>query len=79
MAEKVVTVYSVPTCPWCKKAKAYFTEKGVKFADINVAEDKAKLDEMVKLTNQRGVPVIVIGETTLIGFNEEKVAAALAA
>lgn len=68
-----VTVYSTPTCPWCHKAKDYFKEKGVEFTDYNVAADQAKADEMVKKSNQMGVPVIDINGQIIIGFDRGKI------
>ncbi len=79
MADKDVRIYSTPTCPWCRKTKEYLKEKGVQFTDINVAEDRAKLEEMVQLTGQRGVPVIVIGGDVIVGFSQSKIDEALAA
>lgn len=64
-----VEMYTTPTCPWCKKAKDYLTEKGVDFTDHNVIEDPSKLQEMVELTGQRGVPVIRIGDKVIVGFD----------
>ena len=45
--ESKIKVYSTPTCPYCKMAKEFLTEKGVDFEDINVAEnqEKAKHDQ----------------------------------
>lgn len=68
-----VLVYSTPTCPWCHKAKDYFKEKGVEFTDYNVATDQAKADEMVKKSNQMGVPVIEINGKVIIGFDRGKI------
>jgi glutaredoxin len=42
-----------------------------------VGEDKTARDEMVALTNQRGVPVIVIDEKIIIGFDQQKIEEAL--
>ena len=78
MTENNVRVYSTPTCPWCRKVKEYLKEKGVEFADFNVAEDRDKLQEMVDLTGQRGVPVIAIGDELIVGFNQPKIDQALA-
>lgn len=35
-------------------------------------------DEMIALTNQRGVPVIVIDDQTIIGFDQQKIEDTLA-
>lgn len=69
MIGKNVEIYSTPTCPWCKRAKDYLIEKGVHFTDYNVIEDPSKLQEMVNVTGQRGVPVIRIGDKIIVGFD----------
>ena len=67
-----VTVYSTPTCPWCKKVKAFLKENKVKFKSINVAKDKKSADDMMKKTGQMGVPVIEVDGKIIVGFNESK-------
>lgn len=71
-----VTIYSTPTCPWCKKEKEYLKEKGVKFEDVDVAADQAKAAEMVEKSGQMAVPVTVIAkdgkEDVIIGFHQQK-------
>lgn len=70
MAEKKVVIYSTPTCPYCKRAKDYFTRKGLKYTDFNVAQDKAKAQEMIQKSGQMGVPVIIVDNEVVVGFNQ---------
>ena len=72
MTDKKVTVYSTTTCPHCKRAKDYLTQKGIPFTDYNVAEDRGKAKEMIHKSKQMGVPVIVIGDDVIVGFNQAK-------
>ena len=72
MAAKKVTIYSTPTCPYCKRAKDYLTQKGIAFTDYNVAEDREKAKEMIEKSKQMGVPVIVVDDDIIIGFNQAK-------
>jgi len=67
-----VKVYSTPTCPYCRQAKDYLKEKGVDFADLNVATDIEARNEMVKISSQMGVPVIEFDGNIVIGFNRAK-------
>jgi len=53
-------------------AKEFLTANNVAFTDFNVAEDAEKRQEMIEKTGQMGVPVIMIGDQTMIGFNEAK-------
>jgi glutaredoxin 3 len=76
---KSIKIYSTPTCTYCQIAKQYFAEKDLAYEEINVAEDNSKLQEMVELSGQMGVPVIKIGEQVVVGFDENKVKELLSA
>ena len=69
---KRVTVYSTPTCPYCHQAKDYLKQKGVEFADLNVASDLEARNAMVQKSGQLGVPVIEVNDQVIIGFNRTK-------
>lgn len=73
MPDKEVVVYSTPTCPFCKKTKDYLNQKGIAYNDINVAADKEKAKEMIQMSGQMGVPVIVIDGQLVVGFNQAKI------
>lgn len=68
----VVRVYSTQTCPWCRVAKDYLRARGVSFEDVDVGSDGAAAQEMVRLTGQYGVPVIVVNGQPVIGFDRGK-------
>ena len=72
-----VKVYSTPTCPWCKKAKAYLTEKGVEFSDVDVSTDHEAQHEMVEKSGQMGVPVLDVKGKVIVGFDERAIDKAL--
>ncbi len=72
-----VTIYSTPTCHFCHMAKDYFKENNVEFEDFNVAADIEKRKEMITKSGQMGVPVIVIGNNLIVGFNQPKIASLL--
>jgi glutaredoxin 3 len=54
-------------------AKDFFKEKNVEFQDFDVASDQSKRQEMVQKSGQLGVPVIVIGNNIIVGFNKPKI------
>lgn len=70
--DKGVTIYTTPTCPWCRKTKNYLAGKGIAYLEYNVAQDRGKAKEMVEKSGQMGVPVIVIGDQVIIGFDQGK-------
>ena len=70
MADKKVVIYSTPTCPYCKRAKEYLSRKGISYTDIDVAQDREKAREMTQKSGQMSVPVIIIGDEIVVGFNQ---------
>ena len=70
--DKGVSIYTTPTCPWCRRTKNYLAEKGISYLEYNVAQDKEKAREMTEKSGQMGVPVIVIGDQVIVGFNQDK-------
>ena len=58
----------MPTCPYCKKAKALLTEKGFTFEDLEVGKD-VNLTMFKAITNADTVPQVFI-DGKLIGGSE---------
>ena len=77
MAEHKVTIYSTPTCPYCKQTKDFLKQNGVKYAEIDVAADEKKAQEMIEKSGQMGVPVIDIDGTIIVGFDKAAMKKAL--
>ncbi len=78
----MVKVYSLSTCPWCKKVKKYLDDKNVEyeFVDVDLAqgEDQKKaLEEVEKLTGKKSFPVTVINDEVIHGYKEDKIDEAL--
>jgi len=66
-----VTVYSTPTCPYCKMTKDFLKENNIEFKDIDVSEDQDAAKKMVEKSEHMGVPQIEIDGTILVGFDKE--------
>lgn len=60
-------IYSTPNCKFCIKAKEFFAEHGVEFEEVDVSEDRQVVED---ISGQRGVPVIVVDEQVIVGYNE---------
>lgn len=71
---KNVTIYTTPTCHFCQMAKEFFAEKSVAYTAYDVTQDASKREEMIQMTGQLGVPVIVIGDSIMVGFDRTKIA-----
>lgn len=74
---KPVKVYSTPTCPYCVRAKQFLEENKIAFTNIDVSVDDLAAQEMVTKSGQMGVPVLDIGGEIVIGFDKERIKAAL--
>lgn len=72
-----VTIYSTPTCHFCHLAKEFFNEKGVKYTEYDVLADIPKRQEMVDKSGQLGVPVILIDNEVIVGFDQPRIASLL--
>ena len=72
-AEHEVTVYSAPSCPWCKRAVSYLESAGVEFEEKDVSVDIEAAREMVKVSGQMGVPVLTIDGNVIVGFDKNRI------
>jgi glutaredoxin 3 len=64
-----VVVYTTPACGFCHQVKAYLHQRGVPFAEYDVSRDPQAAAEMVRLSGQRGVPVVAVDGQVVVGFN----------
>lgn len=72
-----VKVYSTPTCPYCIRTKQFLKENSIVFDDIDVSSNQSAAEEMVQKSGQMGVPVLDIDGQIIVGFDKEKIKAAL--
>jgi len=72
-----VTIYTTPTCAYCKVAKEFFRAEHIPFTEYNVASDRRRADEMVRKSGQMGVPVIDVNGKVIVGFNKPEIVRAL--
>jgi glutaredoxin len=74
---KKVSMYTLSTCPWCRKTKKFFKDRGISFdfIDYDLAsedeQDKISKDVM-KYTGHIAFPFVRIGDEVVIGHNPEK-------
>ncbi len=67
-----VRLYTSPSCGYCHQAKRYLAQKGIRFTEHDVSRDRAAADEVVRLTGQMGVPVIVADGQVVVGFDRPR-------
>ena len=52
--------------------KEYLSQKEIPFVDYDVSADREKAKEMIQKTKQMGVPVIMVDDDIVVGFNQAK-------
>jgi glutaredoxin len=72
-----VYIYTLSTCPWCRKTKQWFTDQKVGFEFVDVDElppdeQQAATAKAYELSGSRGFPVVVINGTVVTGFSPLK-------
>jgi glutaredoxin len=71
-----VRMYMTTWCGYCKKAKAYLSSRGIPFQELNVETSESARREFDALGG-RGVPVILVGDQRMDGYDESTLAALL--
>jgi glutaredoxin len=70
-------MYTLSTCPWCRKTKQFFKDKNVPFDYVDYdrasEEEQERIrKEMSKHGGSTAFPFVKIGEEVIIGYNPEK-------
>ena len=70
MAAPRITVYTKASCPYCVRAKALLSRKGVAFEEVSVeGKDELRI-WLVEQTGQMTVPQVFAGDRSLGGFSD---------
>ena len=73
MSDKKVVLFSSSSCPWCSRAKSYLRQKGVRVKEIRVDKDPDAAKDVVRMTGQMSVPILLIGRAKVVGFDKAKI------
>jgi glutaredoxin len=73
---KRVVMYTTSHCPACQAAKQFLTQKGVPYEEIDVEASRDGAIAFQKLGGH-GVPLIMVGDKKMEGFNPQALEAAL--
>ena len=66
-----VTIYTTPSCGYCRAAIAHFKKAGIDYKNRDVEADEEARAEYLELTGgRRGVPVIVVGDAWIQGWSQ---------
>jgi glutaredoxin 3 len=65
-----VQIYTKQQCPFCVRAKALLSKKGVSYEEIDVEHDDTRRTWLVEASGQRTVPQIFVDGRPLGGFTD---------
>ena len=76
---KKVKLITLSTCPWCKKAKAYFTKNKIPFEFVDydlVSEEEQEviMDEVNTFGGTGEFPFAIIGKSGVCGYDPDEYA-----
>ncbi len=73
---KNVKMYTLSTCPWCKKTKSFFREHEIPFeyTDYDLTDDETREEILKEMRNHgaNGFPYVKIGEDIVVGYNPKE-------
>ena len=65
-----ILIYTKEGCSYCTHAKQLLDHKKIPYTEIRVDLNPTMLDEMIKLTDRRSVPQIIIDGESIGGFDD---------
>ena len=71
--QPTVVVFTTPTCSWCRVVKQHLKKHNIRFKEIDVSKDERAARDMVRRTGQQGVPVTLIQNRPIVGFNKQQI------
>jgi glutaredoxin len=76
-ARATVTVYLVPNCDSCDQVKEFLSVRNIRPIEKNVADDIKLQEELKSRAGDLRVPVTIIGDRVINGYNRSEMLAAL--
>ena len=70
MATTNITVYTTDPCSFCSRAKGLLEQRGLEYAEVNLAKDPEGRARLVELTGMMSFPQVVVGDHLVGGFSE---------
>ena len=66
-----ITLYSSRNCRYCRQARQYLRDSGLRFQELDVQQN-LRAQRMLEKMGARSVPVIMIGDKRVDGFDRER-------
>jgi glutaredoxin len=77
-ADGKVVLYSTSWCGYCKKAVSYMQQNKIPFSERNIESNALYKTEYKAAGGKGGVPFLVFGSKTMMGYNESQISSSYA-
>lgn len=67
----MMTLYQYESCTYCKQVREKLSELEITYVNVNVPRDKSRRQEVIRVSGQPSVPVLVDGDKVI--YDEEKI------
>jgi len=71
----LIVLYSLPDCPHCEAARAWFRERGLGFEEVDIRARAPVLHQALVHAGGPVVPVLEVGREVLVGFDADRLEA----
>jgi alkyl hydroperoxide reductase subunit AhpC len=70
-----VTLYCTPWCPACRRARAFFKERGIQIAEVDISRDREAAKRVREWANGfETTPTFEVNGQVVVDFKQEQVA-----
>lgn len=73
-----IVIYTATWCGYCRLAKEYFKSHNLGYTEHDVEADPEMAREAMEKSGQLGVPIIIINDHVIVGFDQAKIEELLA-
>lgn len=73
MFTNMIKIYSSENCGYCRKLKDYLDGRKIHYTVVNIDESMDNVRELKDISGQTAVPVSIIGESVIVGFDKPSI------
>lgn len=74
-----VVLFTIPGCDYCALVREWLDRNDVEFREVSLVQHPEYRKLLADLTDMLGVPITIIGDTLVYGYNTQNLARALRA
>jgi glutaredoxin 3 len=68
-----VKIYVNDDCVYCFTLEEFLRENNIEFESVNISKNKDGIEEIIKKSGEKQVPIIEIDKEIVVGFNKERI------